>query len=133
MYSYPVIYNWEKNTILIVEDDYSSVFYLKEVLKDTGVKIEIADDELTAIDKCKNNTEIKLVLIDIKLPFINGLDVTVKIKKIRPDLPVIAETAFATPYDQENCLMAGCSDIITKPIDSMELLEKINKFFIKIL
>jgi CheY-like chemotaxis protein len=128
MYPYPLKYNWEKYTILIVEDDYSSVFYLKEVLKDTGVNIEIAGDGQSAVDICKNNSAINLVLMDIQLPLMNGLEATAEIKKIRSDLPVIAETAYATPYDQENCLIAGCNDFITKPIDSLELLEKINKY-----
>ena len=131
MFSDPVIYNWEKYTILLVEDDYSTVFYLKEVLKDTGVNIEIAGDGQTAINKCRNKPEINIVLMDIQLPFVCGLEVTTEIKKIRPDLKVIAETAFATPNDQENCREAGCNDIITKPIDALELLEVINKYFEK--
>ena len=131
MYSYPAIYNWENYTILIVEDDHSTVFYLKEVLKDTGVNIEIAIEGQSAIDKCKNNPGIDLVLLDIQIPFMNGLEVSSEIKKIRPDLPVIAETAFATPYDQENCRASGCNDIIAKPVDAMELLEMINKHFVE--
>lgn len=127
MYLNPVIYNWEKHTILIVEDDYSSVFYLKEILKDTQAKIEIADDGEQSVEICRTNPDISIVLMDIQLPIMDGLEATKLIKQLRPGLPVIAQTAYAMPYDMENCLEAGCDDYITKPIDMFELLEKINK------
>ena len=128
MYPYPIIYNWEKHTILIVEDDYSSVFYLKEILKDTGVNLEITGDGENAVQICRDNKSISLVLMDIQLPLLDGLEATRKIKSIRPELPIIAQTAYAMPYDLENCTEAGCDDYITKPIDMLELLEKVNKY-----
>jgi len=126
----PVLYSWENSTILIVEDDYSSVFYLKEILKDTHVNLEITGDGESAVEMCRSNPLINLVLMDIQLPVMDGLEATKLIKKMRPNLPVIAQTAYAMPYDLENCLKAGCDDYITKPIDMQELLEKISKFLL---
>jgi two-component system, cell cycle response regulator DivK len=130
MYPYPLIYNWGKYTILIVEDDYSSVFYLKEILKDTQVNLEIVGDGEHAIQLCKENKTISLVLMDIQLPFMDGCEATREIKRIRPSLPVIAQTAYAMPYDMENCMAAGCDDYIAKPIDMLDLLNKINRFLV---
>jgi CheY-like chemotaxis protein len=131
MYPYHKIYSWEKFTILVVEDDYSSVFYLKEVLKDTGINIEISNDGEHAIELCRINPAINIVLMDIHLPNMNGLDATNEIKKYRPGLPVIAQTAYASPYDIENWWISGCDDYVAKPIDSYDLLEKIDRILLK--
>jgi len=131
MYPYPVIYDWQNFTILIVEDDFSTIFYFKEILKDTGITIEIAENGEQAVELCRTNTDIDIILMDIQLPFMNGLTATSEIKKILPSVPVIAQTAYAMPYDLENCLIAGCTDCITKPVDSYELLEKINRNLVR--
>ena len=121
-------YNWSGYTILIVEDDVSSTFYLKEVLKDTNANIVHAPDGKTAVDICTNNSDISLILMDIKIPVMNGYEATRAIKVLRPYLPVIAQTADATYNHRALCLEAGCNDFISKPIDSIELLQKISVF-----
>lgn len=130
MFNDPCPYNWSAYTILIVEDDVSSTFYLKEVLKDTQADILHAANGREAVDICAGNPSIKLVLMDIKLPLMNGYDATRAIRLTRPDLPIIAQTADATYNHRRLCVEAGCIDFINKPIDSLELLQKIS-FFLK--
>jgi CheY-like chemotaxis protein len=121
-------YEWENKTILIVEDDVSSVFYLKEVLADTDADLIIVKDGDTAINECKMHQEIDLVLMDIQLPRLDGYYTTSRIKEFRPKLPVIAQTACALIEDIHKCKDAGCDDYIAKPIEPVILLDKMSKF-----
>ena len=118
----------ENLNILIVEDEDMNFRYLAEVLKSRAKSILRAADGFSAIEQCKNNPGINLVLMDIKLPGIDGLEATVEIKKIRPDLPVIAQTAYTFVGDREKALDAGCNDFISKPINKEKLFCIINKF-----
>jgi two-component system, cell cycle response regulator DivK len=124
----PSQYNWSDYTILIAEDDVSSTFFLKEVLKDTEAEILHAPNGKIAVEICKKNPSISLILMDIKMPVINGYDATRAIRLFRPDLPIIAQTADATYNHSRLCIEAGCNDYISKPIDSIELLQKISAF-----
>ena len=81
-----------------------------------------AKDGLEAIDIFKVQIlRIDVVLMDIKMPKMNGLDATRKIKEIKPDIPIIAQTAFAMRDEKENAIAAGCDDYIIKPIRKEEL------------
>ena len=82
---------------------------------------------IDAIEICKNNPEIDLVIMDIKMPLLDGYEATRQIKLIRPDLPIIAYTAFAQTSDREKALEAGCVDYISKPAKSEDLLDIIKK------
>ena len=77
---------------------------------------------------CKSNDNIDLILMDIKLPNMNGYEVTKKIKEFRNEIPIIAQTAYAMQDEREKCLKAGCDDYISKPIDIDKLFSMINKF-----
>jgi two-component system, cell cycle response regulator DivK len=128
MYYDPSLYNWSDYTILIVEDDVSSTFFLKEVLKDTQVNILHASNGQEAVDFFKSETKPDLVLMDIKMPVMNGYDATKAIRQISPEVPIIAQTANAVYDARISCREAGCSDFIAKPIDSVELIEMIAAF-----
>ena len=75
-----------------------------------------------AIDLAKLHPEINLVLMDIKMPLLNGYEATRQIKKLRPDLPVIAQTALHATEDREKAIQAGCDRFIKKPISKKELI-----------
>lgn len=124
-------YNWKGKKILIVEDDLSSSYFLKEVLQETGVEMDFASDGLTAINKCEEDLSISLVLMDIQIPYMNGYETTGVIKELRPDIIIIAQTAHAFLDDKEKCMEAGCDDYLSKPMDPFELLEKLNKYLDK--
>lgn len=114
--------------ILIVEDEEINYHYLAQILKKKARNIFHARDGYSAIEQCRSNREINLVLMDIKLPGINGLETTAEIKKFRPDLPVIAQTAYTLVGDREKALMAGCNDYISKPINMEKLYEMLSKY-----
>jgi CheY-like chemotaxis protein len=120
-------YEWPEKKILIVEDDISSAFFLKEVLHDTLAELLFADDGEQAVQMVKENMDIDVVLMDIQLPFKDGYQATREILMVKPGVPVIAQTASAYPHDKDLCLAAGCIDYIVKPINMFELLDKINR------
>ena len=124
-------FNWEEICLLVVEDNYVSFKLMEISLRNTGVQIIHADNGQTAIDMVKEHPEINIVLMDIQLPVLNGYDATIAIKKLRPNLPVIAQTANAMDDDRLKCLNAGCNDYITKPIILEKLYNVINDYVIR--
>jgi len=114
--------NLSDKTILIVEDDIDSFEFLKVVLKQMNAKIIWARNGAESIDICKLNSNIDLILMDINMQVMNGYDATIEIKKIRPNLPIIAQTALAIVGDREKAYDAGCDDYITKPISKNKLM-----------
>lgn len=115
----------KKHHILIAEDEEINYYYLYEVLRKNGAKVIWAKNGLEAINVVESNPNIDMVLMDIKMPEVNGLEAIKYIKLIRPELPVIAQTAFVMDNDREICLKAGCVDFITKPIKVDQLIEMI--------
>jgi len=115
-------------TLLIVEDDEASYELLKILIGNPLVNIMWAKNGSMAINYCKNNQNIDLVLMDINMPIMNGHEATKEIRKIRPKLPIIAQTAYAIAGDKEKALDAGCDDYISKPIKKELLKEKIDKW-----
>lgn len=111
---------------LVVEDDEVNYLFLETVLAKNKIKTIRAFNGVEAVEKCTNNKEIKLVLMDIKLPVMNGYEATRRIKKIRPGLPIIAQTAYAMHEDKHKALEAGCDGYISKPIVTDELFKLID-------
>jgi CheY-like chemotaxis protein len=125
----PATYDiWKGRTILIAEDEMVNYMFLEILFEETGAKLIHALDGQQAIDAVKSNYDIELVLMDIKMPNVNGLDATRRIKSIRPQLPVIAQTAFAMQDDEVKALQAGCNAYISKPIDVNKLIVLMKKF-----
>jgi PAS domain S-box-containing protein len=121
-------YNWEGKLFLIAEDDTFSFKLLEGFLKKTNASILHANDGVQAVDICKNNPEIDLVLMDVQMPEMNGMEATRLIKEIRRELPVIAQTANAIAEERQKCFEAGCDDFVTKPINIAELFLKIDQW-----
>ncbi|MBU8893556.1 MAG: PAS domain-containing protein [Bacteroidales bacterium] len=122
------IKNWESNTILIAEDEESNYRVLQMALRRTNVNILRAKNGQQAVDICKANKKINLVLMDIKMPELNGIEAAKEIKQIRPELPIIAQTAYAMAEDIEITLAAGCCDYLSKPIKTKKLISTLNKY-----
>lgn len=114
--------------ILVVEDVDTNYFYISSLLEKLNGNIIRAINGLIAVDICKNDPSVNLVLMDIELPVMDGYTATREIKKIRPELPVIAQTAFAMMGEREKSIEAGCDDYIAKPIRKEILLDVISKF-----
>jgi PAS domain S-box-containing protein len=107
--------DWNKYTILVVEDEVYNFSYLEKLLSSTNVNILHAWDGREAVDLVSKNPDISLVLMDIRMPVMDGYTATSKIKDLRPDLPVIAQTAFAFSEDKEKAMKVGFDNYITKP------------------
>jgi len=122
-------YKWNSKTILIAEDEDSNFRYLEMVLNKTKANIVWAKDGIEAIRLSKEN-QPDLILMDIKMPNMDGLDATREIKKTQPEIPVIAQTAFAMENDEQLSLEAGCNSYLSKPIKAPELLEVLSTFLI---
>jgi len=127
--SYP--YDFREHTILIAEDIDFSFLYIEAVLRRTGVKILWAQNGKEAIEHVKTNQDIDLILMDMHMPVMNGYDATEIITKLRPELPVIAQTAFVLPEDMKKCYAAGCSGYLAKPIRKEQLLNTLAEYFEK--
>lgn len=123
------IHNWSNKTILIAEDEDSNFFLLDAVLKKTNVNIIRADDGVKFLEIINENKKIDLVLLDIKMPGINGFNAVKVIRQQNIDIPVIAQTAFNQPEDKQRCLESGCNDYLSKPIDKELLMSKIANYF----
>jgi two-component system cell cycle response regulator DivK len=108
--------DWSDKTILIADDIHTNFILLEAILKDTRAKLIWAKNGFEAVAKCLDHENIDLVLMDIQMPEKNGIEAARDIKKIRKDLPIVAQTAFTADYDANNILEAGCSEIINKPI-----------------
>lgn len=117
--------DWSNKTLLIAEDDHFSYIYLREILNATGINIVYAENGMRAFAECLKNSEISVVLMDVKMPVVNGLECTRLIKKYKPHIKIIAQTAFAMPDDKLKCINAGCDDYVSKPVIPEELFAKL--------
>jgi len=124
-------YNFSHSEILIVEDVDSNFELLRIILQPTKAKIHRALNGIEAVNICYDNLSIDLVLMDIQLPILNGLDATMRIKQTRPDLPIIAQTAFAMSEEKEACFAAGCDAYMAKPISAELMLPVLQEILSK--
>jgi two-component system cell cycle response regulator DivK len=119
--------NWQGKAILVVEDEDHNYAYIHEILKRTHATILRAETGSKAVEWAQKES-IDLVLMDIKLPEMDGLMATLEIRKILPDIPIIAQTAFAMEKERQACFQAGCDDYIAKPFEPVKLLERVKQF-----
>ena len=115
--------------VLVVEDDPINNELLVFLLKKANMKPISAYNGIDALDLFNAHPDIDLVLMDIKMPGMNGYEVTQKMKAIRPNIPVIAQTAYALEGDRELSIDAGCDEYIKKPINKENLYELMEGFF----
>lgn len=112
--------------ILVVEDNMPGLLLIEEIFKDMEVEIVHAGNGKEAVELA-SRYDFDIVLMDIKMPVIGGIEATRRIKAIIPDLPVVAVSAHAFTDEQEKAIQAGCSDYITKPVQKDELLRVISR------
>ena len=114
--------------ILIAEDVESNFLYLKAVLSKLNANVFWAKNGLEVLEICEKEEIMDLVLMDLQMPEMNGYEATQILKKKYPNLPVVAQTAFAMSDDRAKALDAGCDDYLAKPIKSKDLLSIAEKF-----
>ncbi|PXY01586.1 hypothetical protein DF185_08900 [Marinifilum breve] len=115
-------------TILVAEDELSNYRLIETILKRNKYKVIWAENGAEAIRICKEKSNIDLVLMDMRMPEVDGMKATTEIKKINPNLTIIAQTAYAMNGDKDKALEIGCDDYLSKPIKKELLLEKIKSF-----
>jgi CheY-like chemotaxis protein len=116
--------------ILIAEDEDSNYRYIEKLLSKIGYQLLRARNGYEAVEFARINNDIDLILMDIKMPVKNGVEATREIRLFKPNLPIIATTAFAIPGDRDVFLKAGCDEYIPKPIKSEVLIDMVNKFVV---
>lgn len=121
-------YDFISKTILVVEDEEASRFLFEKTLKKTKAKVIYVNNGMAAINLIQTKSDIDLVLMDIRLPVMDGITTTAKIKELNPHLPVIIQTAFAMNTIREEAIKSGCDEFITKPIEMDILLSLIDKY-----
>lgn len=111
--------------LLIVEDDFSSRLYLNKILEKTGAILINASDGETAVNKVKQDVGIDVVLMDIQLPVMDGYDAAARIREIKKEIIIIAQTAYGLQADKRRINDAGFNDFMIKPIMAQKLIDKI--------
>ncbi len=114
-------------TLLVAEDEDTNFMLLEELLAGSNIIIIRAINGIEAVEICKTNKEIDLILMDIKMPVMDGCEATKQIRQFLPGLPIIAQTAYTTDTDKNKALMAGCNDFISKPFKQEALISKIKE------
>jgi CheY-like chemotaxis protein len=118
--------------ILIVEDDLSSRLYLNKILEKTEAVLLNAGDGKEAFELVEKDPGIELILMDIQLPVMDGYTSAKKIREIRKEVRLIAQTAYSFAGDMEDMAASGFDDFLIKPIYSGELIEKLSSYYEKL-
>ncbi len=121
-------YTWKDKVILVVEDDEINFKFLEAVLHDTSAQVLHAINGFQAVELCRSINKIDLVLMDIKMPEMDGFEATRQIRSFNRKVPIIAQTAFVMEHELKKCHEAGCNDQVTKPIDIKEFFEKVDRY-----
>jgi CheY-like chemotaxis protein len=108
-------------TVLLVEDQKYNLLVLKKMLERMGITVISAENGQEALDICNANTNFDLVLMDLKMPVMDGYHAMKEIKKMKPEIKIIAETAYALAGDEKKILAAGFDDYLPKPITKESL------------
>ncbi|NTW23844.1 MAG: response regulator [Lentimicrobium sp.] len=123
--------SFEGMKVLVAEDEMLNFTYIEELLLGTGIEIHHALNGKSAVELCQNNSNFDLVLMDIRMPVMNGYEATRLIKELRPGLPVIAQTAYITNEERHKAIEVGFDAFLSKPFLKEELLEVMEKQFIE--
>lgn len=114
--------DWRDKTILIGEDEMVNLKLLEMILLKTQVKILHGNNGLEVLNIFNSNPDISLILMDIKMPVMDGIEATMEIRKRNKEIPIIAQTAYAIEDEKMRCLRAGFNGYLTKPINRKNLI-----------
>jgi len=121
-------YSWEGKTVLIVEDNETSNIYFEVALRKTKANLIWAKNGFDAVEIVKRNNSIDLILMDINMPKMDGIEATKIIKSLYPNIIIVVQTAFLLSGEEQMCQEAGCDEFITKPIRLKYLLDTIDRY-----
>jgi len=117
----------EQTTILVAEDEEFNRIYMEQILEGTGWSMLYACNGAEAVQEVSSGKVIHLVLMDLKMPVMDGYEASLAIRRMRPELPIIATTAYTTSDDKRKALDSGCNDFISKPFHKEEVLSHIRR------
>ncbi len=120
--------NWSSRKCLLVDDNKDVLLYMNRILLDTGINILTARSGYEALEIVRNTPDIDVVVLDMQMPEMNGIEVTKEIRKIRKELPIIAQTAFIFEDDKDIIIEAGCDACLIKPIRKEHLMTVMSGF-----
>ena len=123
-----MIENISRKTVWVVDDDLPSYQLIEELLSDIDVTLRHFDSGNNLIDLFRDSDTPDLVIMDVQLPGVDGLELTRQIKEVDSSVPVIAYTSYAMPGDKDRCLKSGCNEYISKPIELDSFFEKVTKY-----
>ena len=116
-----------KTKILLVEDDPVNARFLTILLLKTNIELLYAADGIEAIEVVKSRP-VDIILMDMNLPVMDGYEATTQIKQLKPEIPIIAQTAHALSRDKIHCFEVGCDGYMTKPISKRKLYGLMERF-----
>lgn len=122
------LHDWSDKTILVAEDVDSNYILLEAILKKHKARVIRALDGRQAVESVRQYPEIDLVMMDIQMPVLNGLEATRQIREFNPEVVIIALTAYAMIHDRQKTLLSGCNDYLTKPFRMQKLLEVLSRY-----
>lgn len=121
-------YNWKNKTVLITEDLELNYMFLEKILSQSEIKVIRAKDGYEALQIIKSNTTIDIVLMDVQMPGIDGFESTVAVKKLRPELPIILQTAYLIEDGRKKGIQSGANEYVEKPINVNKLFALMEKY-----
>ena len=122
-------FDFSKQVVLVVEDNQISFKLIHAVLKQVKANVVHAANGKKAIEACSTDAHFDLVLMDMQMPEVDGLEATRQIKRIRPGLPIVATTANTYDENAMACKEAGCDGFLTKPLQFRKMFELMQSFF----
>lgn len=120
--------NLDQKTILVVEDEERNWMLIRDIIELCNGQAIWAESGMQAIDKVNSDPKIEMVLMDLQLPFMSGVEATRKIREFNKKIPVIAQTAYSDPELLNNCTKAGCNKYILKPFDFNEMCNLLSDY-----
>ena len=122
-------FDFSDKLVLVVEDNEISYKLIQAVLTQVKTNIIRASNGKEAIEACRTDTHYDLILMDMQMPEVDGLEATRRIKQIRPHLPIVATTANTFDENYIACKEAGCDGFLTKPLQFRKMFEMMQSFF----
>lgn len=124
-------YFWPEKTLLVAEDEEMNFLFLNEVLKNTKINIIWSRNGKDAVEKVTENCKIDIILMDVKMPYMDGHEATKRIKQFNRKIPIVIQTAYAMETERKKGFESGCDEYIEKPVKQDELLKIIDKYLSK--
>jgi CheY-like chemotaxis protein/nitrogen-specific signal transduction histidine kinase len=121
-------YRWKGKKILVAEDEELNWMFIREMLSKSGAEIQRARDGREVV-RLADELQPDVILMDLKMPEMSGIEATRKIRRFNARVPIIAQTAFVMAEEKEDSIAAGCNYFVTKPLDRTEVMELIDNCF----